>query len=94
MPLWLLVIALVGCCAPETIPETLPAPLLPPGRPPSRNLAALESAWIYSSGPDGQPLTLDDEVSMPVVDLGDVLQDRAEWRAYAEALEAAGRWVR
>lgn len=44
-------------------------------------------------GSDGAGGTIDDEARMPVVDLEDVLADRAELRAWVAALEAAG-WPR
>ena len=87
-----------ACCGPEPLPPTveLPAPPLPPGRPPNRTPLFLSraEAWTDGPGPDGHALTLDDETTLPAVDLDDLLADRAEWQRYAEALERAGRWRR
>jgi len=89
----------VGCSCPPVIPpHRVPDPLLPAGRPPDRSSdfrARLDlGLWADSPGPDGWPNTLDDTTTLPALDLDDLLADRAEWKAYAEALEAAGRWTR
>lgn len=86
-----------GCCsAPPPPPHRVPDPLLPAGKPPDRgpDFAARQELglWLDSNGPDGWANTLDDQTTLPALDLDDLLADRAEWKAYAEALEAAGRW--
>jgi hypothetical protein len=53
-----------------------------------------EPTWTYGPGPDGQELTLDDEATLPAVDLEDLLAGLRRQRAYIEALKAAGRWRR
>lgn len=44
------------------------------------------------AGPDETIGTADDLVTLPARDLDLILQDRAEWRACAEARKRAGRW--
>lgn len=90
--------SVAGCCSAPLPPHRVPDPLLPAGRPPDRgpDFAARQDLglWADSPGRDGWPNTLDDETTLPALDLDDLLADRAEWKAYAEALESQGRWSR
>lgn len=73
-----------GCCSPAPIPRTLPGPLLPVGKPPEREPE-------IQRGLDGADLEGEAWV-IPATLLEEILADRLEWRAWAQALEAAGRW--
>jgi hypothetical protein len=77
-----LVAAVAGCCS--QTPTTLPPPILPPGKPKdmTAELLKLETKWTDT----GQ------RVTMPHHDLRLILSDRSRWRAWARALQAAGRW--
>jgi hypothetical protein len=85
---------------------TLP-PGEPPDR--TAELGRRMTAWVDAVGPDGQAGTVDDVgrlagadgrvgtpddlTELPGEDLELLLQDRAEWRATAEARKRAGRWA-
>lgn len=70
-----------GCCSePPPVPVTLPAPLLPPGRPADRTASLDRALSAADLSPEAWDL------------VGEILADRAEWQAWAQALEAAGRW--
>lgn len=81
---------LAGCCSSELAVTEPDRPPLPVGRPVERteDLARRAALWRDSVdlGLAGQVVTL------PAADLDLLLQDRAEWRAWALALERAGRW--
>lgn len=80
---WGLALVVAGCSSSET--EPLQRWELPAGRPAAIALADLQQRWT----------DLDDgTVLVPAEDLDAVLEDRARWAAYAQALEAAGRWAR
>ena len=75
---------LAGCSRSETVPPLERWPL-PPGRPDHLALEDRAGAWVFRS---------DGWVEIPGTDLVDLLAERARWRAYAAALESAGRWER
>ena len=96
----LLALSESGCCS---APTTLaPAPPLPAGRPEDRQpeLVQRSAQWIYL--PEGTLVTLPDELPqradagfalVAVEDHEVLLADWRRWRAWAAALEAAGRWA-
>jgi len=98
LALWPILGNVAGCCSEPIPPHRVPDPLLPAGRPPDRgpDFVARQDLglWRDDPGPDGWPNTLDDTTTLPALDLDDLLADRAEWKAYAEALENQGRWRR
>lgn len=79
-----------GCCSEDLSPATLPHPVLPAGKPDGvleRELR-LKNQW---------GLWLDDVplpgfTSIPSLDLFDLHVLVRRWKAWANALEAAGRW--
>lgn len=89
LPLLLALLTLAsapGCCSEPLTPTPVlaPAQLLPPGRPENRSpliQAALDRATLEGT-----------TWAIPSEDLELILADRAEWQAWAAALEAAGRW--
>lgn len=75
-----------GCCSEPLAPQPVlaPGPVLPVGEPPDRSpqiQEALDRATVDEAG-----WTLPHET----VEL--ILSDRLEWKAWAEALKASGRW--
>lgn len=93
MPLLLLFlvipVSVPGCCS-EALATTLPAPVLPAGKPDGsidKHLASQNKReiWAFDHPIKGM-------VVMPIADLMSLLTLKEGWRAWALALEIAGRW--